>query len=152
MQPTEKAVFNAPDSILGIHIHDDVISVAVNESGMINLVELPAKPQAITDLNIAKDGLYAKLTWSAVVEDILGEPLGEVSYNVYRSIDDPYFTPDIPYASGVTTTTYSDPDTGVITDPNSQAYYIVTAVSAGRESGNSNRVGAFNFALTPGSP
>ncbi len=112
----------------------------------------PAKPRAITDLAIAKASGKAKLDWSAITTDVNGNALGSVTYNVYRAMNTPYFTPGAPYASGVTSATYTDPDATVLGDASKNAYYIVRAVSAGLEGDDSNRVGTFNFTLVPGSP
>jgi len=112
----------------------------------------PPKPQAVTDLSITNDAGSAKLTWTAITMDVAGNALSNVTYNIYRDIGNPYFTPGAPYASGLTSSSYTDPDTAVLNDPNHNAFYIVTAVSAGGESLDSNRVGTFNFALVPGSP
>ena len=108
------------------------------------------KPEAIDDLIITKNADSAQLGWSAITQDTGGNQISNVTYNVYRAIGDPYFTPGTAYASGLTTPSYADPDTTVLTDPNHNASYLVTAVSNGRESDYSNRVGTFNFSLTPG--
>ncbi len=113
---------------------------------------VPAKPRAITDLSISKASGKAKLDWSAISEDVNGHLLSGVTYNVYRAINTPWFTPGTPYASGVTGTTYTDPDATVLSDASKNAYYLVRAVSAGLEADDSNRVGTFNFTLVPGSP
>ena len=112
---------------------------------------LAGKPKAVADLTITKDSGKAKLTWSAVTEDIGGNAISGVTYDVYRAIGDPYFTPGAPYATDVTDTFFLDPDTNVLTDSASNAFYIVTAVNAGLESEDSRRVGTFVFDLVPGS-
>jgi len=108
------------------------------------------KPRAITDLVISKSSGKAKLDWSAITQDVDGNPLSSVTYNVYRAINTPWFTPGTTHATGITGTSYTDPDTGVFGDANKNAYYLVRAVSAGLESDDSNRVGTFNFTLVPG--
>ncbi len=113
---------------------------------------VPATPRAITDLAISKASGKAKLDWSAITTDVNGNALGSVTYNVYRAMNTPYFTPGAPYASGVTSATYTDPDATVLGDASKNAYYIVRAVSAGLEADDSNRVGTFNFTLVPGTP
>ena len=110
----------------------------------------PDRPQAITDLRISKDAGQARLDWSAVTQNVNGGELQEVVYRVYRAIDEPYFSPGTPYATGITNLFYLDPDTTVLTDPGHNAFYLVTALSADWESDRSNRVGSFNFALVPG--
>jgi len=112
---------------------------------------ITGRPRAITDLKAAKDGDHCLLTWSAITQDVNGKAIGGVSYNVYRALNDPYFTPDAPYATGVADTAYLDPDAAVLSDSSSNASYIVRAVSAGLEADNSNRVGTFVFDLVPGS-
>jgi hypothetical protein len=111
----------------------------------------PAKPKAITDLTASQVSGKCQLDWSAVTEDVNGNPISGVTYNVYRAIGDPYFTPGVTYATGLTAPTYTDPDATVFGDANKNAFYLVTAVSSGGESDISNRVGTFNFSLVPGS-
>ena len=112
----------------------------------------PGQPQAVADLAIANNAGSAQLTWSAITQDTAGNALVSVTYNVYRAIGDPYFTPGTTYASGLTTLSYTDPDTTVLSDPNQNAFYLVRAQDSGREGDDSNRVGTFNFDLTPGAP
>jgi hypothetical protein len=113
---------------------------------------LTGRPKPITDLTITKKSGKVKLTWSAITEDIAGNPISDVSYNVYRALNDPYFTPGAPYATDVVDTTWLDQDTNVLTDSASNAFYIVRAASTGLESDDSNRVGTFVFDLVPGGP
>ncbi len=113
---------------------------------------ITGRPQAITDLEASKDGDKCLLTWSAIPQDVNGETIGGVTYNVYRALNDPYFTPATPYAQGVTDAAYLDPDASVLSDSSSNASYIVRAVSAGLEAEDSNRVGTFVFDLVPGGP
>ncbi|HFQ95330.1 MAG TPA: hypothetical protein ENK30_02035 [Anaerolineae bacterium] len=112
----------------------------------------PGQPQTVADLTIANNAGSAQLTWSAITQDTAGNALANVTYNVYRAIGDPYFTPGAAYASGLTTTSYTDPDTTVLTDADNNAFYLVRAQASGREGDDSNRVGTFNFDLTPGAP
>ena len=109
------------------------------------------RPKAIVDLKASKDGDHCLLTWSAITQDVNGKAIGGVSYNVYRALNDPYFTPATPYAPGVPDTAYLDPDTAVLSNSASNAFYVVRALSAGLEAENSNRVGTFVFDLVPGS-
>ena len=112
----------------------------------------PGQPQTVADLTIANNAGSAQLTWSPVTQDTAGNALTNVTYNVYRSIGDPYFTPVAAYASGLTETSYTDPDATVLSDANNNAFYLVRAQASGREGDDSNRVGTFNFELTPGAP
>ena len=73
-----------------------------------------------------------------------------MTYNIYRTTNDPYFSPgSIPYDT-TSSATYTEP--GVIGDPNTNYYYVVTSVedATGTESALSERVGEFDFALVPG--
>jgi len=110
-----------------------------------------AQPKAITDLAASISGANCLLNWTAVTQDINDQSINGVTYNVYRSINETYFTPGSAYASSLISPTYPDPDTTVFGDPNINAFYLVTANSAGGESDISNRVGVFNFAIVPGS-
>ena len=109
-----------------------------------------AAPQSITDLKASKASGKCRLDWSAVTQDLNGKPITGVTYSVYRAIGDPYFTPGAAYATGITATTYTDPDSTVLTDASKNAFYIVHALANGMESGDSNRVGTFVFDLVPG--
>jgi len=113
---------------------------------------ITSKPQAITDLRASKDGGNCLLQWSPVTHDVNGASITGVMYNVYRAIGEPYFTPGPPYVWGLPDSAYLDPDTAVLSDSSHNAFYLVRAVSAGLESDNSNRVGAFVFDLVPGGP
>ena len=112
----------------------------------------PDRPQPITDLSISKDSGQAKLNWTPVIYDVNGNPIPNATYLVYRAINEPYFSPDSPYATDITSNSYLDPDTTVLTDPNHNAFYLVTTIHQDLESDKSNRVGTFNFSLVPGSP
>ena len=80
------------------------------------------------------------LTWNSV--------FGAATYRVWRG-DTPYFTP-----SGQPLATVSSPshtDENALCDPATNYFYVITAVNAcGDASSVSNRVGEFDFALTPG--
>lgn len=69
-----------------------------------------------------------------------------VSYNIYRD-NAPYFVGTAVYQN---TTTSPWPDPGAAGNPAANHYYLIRAVGC-NESGNSQRSGAFNFALVPGS-
>lgn len=111
-----------------------------------------ASPRAVTDLRGSiKSGLL-RLDWTAMTADTDGTSLSGATYDVFRAADQPYFTPGAAYASGVTGITHTDPDTGVIGNTAHSHYYLIRAVHGGLISTGSNRVGAFSFGLTPGSP
>lgn len=67
--------------------------------------------------------------------------------NVYRAANSPYFAPNTPYASN-TMTNWTD--SGAAGTPSANYTYIIRANGNCGESSNSQRVGQFNFALTPG--
>jgi len=109
-----------------------------------------APPKAIGDLGASRSGNDLVLSWSPITQDIMGNPISGVTYRVYRDTT-PYFTPsdDNCIASNVSGTSYTDP--GTVGDPDTNYYYVVEAVDASsRLSGVSNRIGEFDFALTPG--
>ncbi len=110
------------------------------------------RPVEVEDFAISKDADQARLSWSAVTQDVTGLTIHNVEYNVYRAIGDPYFAPGAAYAAGVTDLFYDDPDTDVLTDPAHNAFYLVRAFHADLESDNSSRMGSFNFALVAGAP
>jgi hypothetical protein len=106
-------------------------------------------PQAVADLSGSRTGSDLELTWPAVTEDILGNPLTPDHYVVYRRADEPYFGPS-PSDVVATPATPGFTDPGVLGDPAHNYYYVVTAVDGlGTESAPSIRLGAFDQALTP---
>lgn len=104
-------------------------------------------PDAVTDLQIDHNTTDVLLSWSAVA--------GADQYQVWRGVNDPYFAPapgaECTPAVGcqvVTTTGFADPLLG---DPAANHSYLVRAAkSCGAVSADSNRVGEFEYALTPG--
>jgi len=112
-----------------------------------------ARPAAITDLAATQSGVNCQLNWTAITQDMAGHSISGVTYDVYRVLNAPYFTPDSGnrIATGLTSTTFTDPDTTVFGDPDRNAFYVVRAVNTYGQSDDSNRVGTFNFALVPGS-
>jgi len=111
---------------------------------------ITGKPQAITDLRASRDGDKCLLEWSSVAQDVNDASITGVTYNVYRAIGEPYFTPGAPYAWGLPDPAYLDPDAAVLTDSGHNAFYLVRAVGAGLAADDSNRVGTFVFDLVPG--
>jgi phosphatidylserine/phosphatidylglycerophosphate/cardiolipin synthase-like enzyme len=89
-------------------------------------------------LSAAKSGNNVVLSWSA--------SSGATGYNIYRGFS-PYFAPDVPYA---TTALLTYTATGVVGDPALNHYYRVGAYNLfGDMRLCDNRVGEFDFALTP---
>lgn len=110
------------------------------------------RPRAVDDLSASMSVSNVRLDWSAVTEDVNGQPISGLSYNVYRAINDPSFTPGTAYASGIEDPMYIDSDTSVLHNSDRNAFYFVTAVdSFATETDDSNRAGAFSFWLVPGS-
>ena len=105
-------------------------------------------PRSIPDLTASRDEGDLVLDWSAVTEDIKGQAISGVTYNVYRAANDPYFAPGgTPYAI---TSDSVFTDTAAIGDPNIY-YYVVTASDAsGIESEISDRMGKFMRTIEPG--
>lgn len=98
----------------------------------------PCAAEAVAAADIAASSSGITLTWSA----------GEPTANIYRAADDPYFTPGAAYAGGVSS---GWPDAGATGDPAHNYTYIIRAQGDCGESANSQRLGEFDFALTPGS-
>lgn len=108
------------------------------------------EPAAVSDLHASIAGGQVQLDWTAVTHDAAGNLIDGVIYNVYRAQDDPYFTPDASYASGLTAPSFSDLDTTVLTGAHG-TYYIVRSVYQGLLGQPSTRAGAFVFDLVKGS-
>ncbi len=115
------------------------------------IVAEPVGP--LTDLAAAESDDGVVLTWTHGSYAV-------ARYEVYRSTTSPYFLPDDPDAQKLADV--SPPALGAIasyTDstafnvpPNAYFYVIVAVDRAGQIYPPSNRVGAFNFELTPGTP
>lgn len=105
----------------------------------------PPTPAVVTTLAIAPSGTSdVLLTWVATPPD--------TSYRVLRDASDPYFGPagaddDLGIVS---TSPWQKLDDGVRGVPAGTYYYIVLGQVGTAESGPSNRVGLFEFALVPG--
>lgn len=50
-------------------------------------------PLAIADLAASRSGSDLVLDWSSVTQDIKGQAITGVTYNIYRAANDPYFIP-----------------------------------------------------------
>jgi alpha-amylase len=107
-------------------------------------------PAAINDLTaiLAGNGLY--LTWSAITENIIGEPIVVDHYTIYRGID-PGFSPGSEDSIGSTSSTFYDDPTPALKDPETNHFYVVKAVDVtGEKSSDSNRVGEFDRVMING--
>ncbi len=117
-------------------------------------VALPQPPA----VSIARSGSSAVLSWSAVTQDVFGQPTAVTSYLIWRSTT-PYFDPNRPNCNCrrvATTSALTWTDTGAIGpitpigDTANNYFYVVQAANSAGHSVPSNRVGEFDFALTPG--
>lgn len=68
--------------------------------------------------------------------------------NVYRAVNDPYFTPGSTYATAVNSIWT---DSGAVGNPADNHTYIIRASGNCGESANSQRLAEFDFAVVPGS-
>lgn len=109
-----------------------------------------ASPLAVVDLRGSEDGGLLRLDWSPVTVDTAGDSIAGVSYSVYRSAGQPYFTAGSAYKSELAEPKFQDPDPTVIDNIEASHYYLVRAVHGASLSADSNRVGVFAFGLTPG--
>ena len=91
---------------------------------------------SVVSPGITASGTDVQLVWSG----------GQA--NVYRAADDPYFAPGAAYASGVSSIWT---DTAAAGNPATNYTYILRGVDNCGESGNSQRLGEFDFMITPGS-
>ncbi len=109
-------------------------------------------PASLTDLSISISGSDILLTWTHQDSSI-------VRYEVWRAIDQPYFTPDAVGAKLGDVTPGNVGETLSFTDINSplddasqQGYYLALPVnSVGQRAQPQPRKGEFDFTLTPGS-
>jgi hypothetical protein len=90
------------------------------------------------------------LSWTAITRDTRGNGITGVTYNVYRSQDDPYFSPGSSYATGLADPTFIDPGRDVVDNPGHATYYVVAGVYNTLVATPSNCAGAFAFGLAPG--
>jgi hypothetical protein len=120
-----------------------VIADAIKWS-FVSPLEPDAPPAAITDLASHKADDDIVLTWSAVTQDTLGNPLTVDRYVVYRN-SDPTTEPADSIAA-TASTEYSDPGAAGSTGTN--YYYVAKAVSDAKgKSASSNMVGEFDVDL-----
>ncbi|MEM7115129.1 MAG: hypothetical protein AAF614_22005 [Chloroflexota bacterium] len=92
---------------------------------------------AVTFPTIAASSGDVQLSWTSSV----------ATANVYRATNDPYFTPTTAYATGVGS---GWSDTGAVGDAVNNYTYIIRATNSCGESGNSQRLGEFDFEIVPG--
>ena len=96
--------------------------------------------QVDSAISIAPDTV--QLAWNAVE--------GATQYDIYRSINEPYFTlADPAYAADVTSP-WQDPDANAIGEVGQNRYYVVRARDANGNTSDGPRHGEFDFALVPG--
>ncbi len=94
------------------------------------------------DSAVSIAGGTTQLVWPVVT--------GATQYDVYRAINEPYFTPaDSAYADNVTSP-WQDPDPNAIGEVGQNRYYIVRARDADGHISDGARHGEFDFALVPG--
>ncbi len=95
----------------------------------------PASPTlAVNKLNSTD----LRLSWNAIAEP-------DVQYRLYRDTA-PYFTPSAPAFQTTSSTSYDD--LGALGNPATNDYYVLRAeCESGFQSGNTNRVGEFDFAI-----
>lgn len=93
---------------------------------------------AVAAAELAAGGSDIELTWIA----------GEPTANIYRAANDPYFTPGVVYAGGVSS---AWTDSGAAGNPAHNYTYIIRAQGGCGESADSQRLGEFDFALVSGS-
>jgi len=130
---------------------------AGTKTALFTIVESSALVPQAPGLVISTTSIGVQLTWLMDTTSTLGYPVPITGYQVYRSIY-PYFSPDGPtavkvadLASPTWTNIVSYVDAAAFSLPITPYHYIVVANNAwGQASAVSNRVGAFNFALTPG--
>jgi len=131
---TEELGLSVTDNRLDIEFQN---SIDVAKISAIKVETLPAQALTpITDLSINSEGGNSlRLSWSASDN--------AVSYNIYRGTT-PFFSPDTPIDNTVDLTYVDNNVTG---DPNTNYFYIVTAINAAGESESSNRIGEFDYEL-----
>lgn len=70
-------------------------------------------------------------------------------FNIYRAVNDPYFTPNAVYATN-DVSPWIDPDTDEVGNTLENHTYLIRAVGNCGESQDSKRIGEFDFPIVPG--
>lgn len=110
------------------------------------------RPAAVTDLTATLADSVIYLSWLAVTQNQVGQPIIVDHYTIYRN-DDPGFSPDLADSIGSTTDVFYIDPTPALKDPGINHYYVVKAVAAsGGKSDDSNRAGEFDRSLTNAGP
>jgi len=106
-----------------------------------------APPAAIDDLMATLAGSTIHLSWTAIAQDTLGNPLSGPDYIIYRNAS-PTFSPGPADSIGATADTFFvDPAPAVKDTSVNHTYVVHVADSTGRKSEDSNRAGEYDFAL-----
>ncbi len=95
-------------------------------------------------VTISLAGVNLNLAWATV-------PSASRGYNIYRSANQPYFTPTAPPYATSNNTNWQDPAPNAVGDVANNYFYVVRAANNCAESIDSNRTGEFDFRLVPGS-
>ena len=103
-------------------------------------------PERIADLKATLSGENLVLQWSPVTVDTNGYPLEMDRYLIYRDTVAHFDPGSVPTDSTVNAI-YED-TSGVVGDIERHHYYVVKAVSRGKESAASGEVGEFDRGLT----
>ena len=107
------------------------------------------RPAAIADLTATLAGDMVHLSWSAVTEDEMGDPLVVDHYVLYRSAN-PGASPGPADSVASTSGLFYDDPTPALQDTTTNHYYIVKAVhGSGMKAHDSNVAGEFDRYLTP---
>lgn len=114
------------------HLAEDIISSA-------------GVPEEVVDLTATLSEEDIVLAWSAVIVDTNGSPVQVDRYFIYRDTV-VFFDPGAAPIDSTMELFYVD-TSGVVGDTETQYYYAVSAVSAGKESEPSGLVGAFDIFL-----
>ncbi|MCA9952007.1 MAG: hypothetical protein KDE48_20295 [Anaerolineales bacterium] len=97
-------------------------------------------PGVVANETIQPDGSSVQLSWTSAA----------AAFNIYRVANDPYFTPGAVYAND-SGSPWTDPDNNVLGNVTSNYSYVIRASSDCGESGDSRRLGEFDFGIVPGS-
>ncbi len=139
-----------------------IVLTATDSDGNAASVSVPVlvreiKPQMKPETSIGRQADDVHLSWAHVVTDTVGNSVAVTHYEVWRSVT-PYLNPydgiavklaevAAPASPG-DTVSYSD--VGALDPTGVNYYYLVRAISLDGQISSPNRVGAFNFELTPG--